>query len=225
MHKFTHEENKYADDLWEVFGPAGVIGLAFWTGAAIHKDIIGLHGSFPFLVLTGPAGGGKTTLISFLNQTTGIHPQSDDEGFKKEAYVSKGQPTVLELLDDEPYLSTLKERSIRVAVRTIKTQRSVKVINSNLLKITDKLTPSVVRPVILDLFQERFTHYRNDIVLTSNRAVKNYSQVLALLDCMHLIAAISPDRISDAQNLLMQAAIEDSYINRPTFIAGKHRVI
>ncbi|MBA5956220.1 hypothetical protein GIB64_02155 [Pseudomonas lactis] len=54
------------DDFYTVFGPKGVVAMAWWLGA-LHADRIRAeHHSFPLLHIEGEAGSGKTFLMGYL---------------------------------------------------------------------------------------------------------------------------------------------------------------
>jgi len=78
----NHHENDYqqgwARDLFNCFGPKGVIALAFWLGSLFAEQIRKQHKSFPFIEIVGEAGSGKSTLIEFLWKLVG---RQDYEGF------------------------------------------------------------------------------------------------------------------------------------------------
>jgi hypothetical protein len=58
-------------DFYNVFGPDGVVTMAWWLGA-LHADRIRKEqGSFPFLQITGQPGGGKGLLLDYLWKLSG----------------------------------------------------------------------------------------------------------------------------------------------------------
>lgn len=54
------------ENLWQAFGPRGVIALAWWMGARHAEEIREHQMSFPILHIEGAAGSGKTTLQTYL---------------------------------------------------------------------------------------------------------------------------------------------------------------
>lgn len=59
--------NKWQEDLWNLFGEQGYVALAFYAGASIAYEIREYQQSLPFLNIDGERGTGKTSLIQFLN--------------------------------------------------------------------------------------------------------------------------------------------------------------
>lgn len=69
MHK---ETPKWLDLFITVFGPKGLVAMAWWLGSLHARRIRGLQDSFPFLHVDGDAGVGKSTLFETLWRLTGI---------------------------------------------------------------------------------------------------------------------------------------------------------
>lgn len=59
------------DDLWAVYGPEGVVALAWWVGAQHVNAIRDNQNSYPFLEITAPAGSGSSFLLSYLSKLIG----------------------------------------------------------------------------------------------------------------------------------------------------------
>lgn len=59
------------DDLWAVYGPEGVVALAWWVGAQHVAEIRANMNSYPFLEITAPAGGGSSFLLTYLSKLIG----------------------------------------------------------------------------------------------------------------------------------------------------------
>lgn len=59
------------DDLWAVYGPEGVVALAWWVGAQHVNEIRANQSSYPFLEITAPAGSGRSVLLSYLSKLIG----------------------------------------------------------------------------------------------------------------------------------------------------------
>ncbi len=77
-HSHADYQRNWAQDLFNCFGPKGVIALAFWLGSLFAEQIRKEHKSFPFIEIVGEAGSGKSTLIEFLWKLVG---RQDYEGF------------------------------------------------------------------------------------------------------------------------------------------------
>lgn len=58
------------------FGAPGLVALAWWAGAFHAQRIRELQATYPILQITGPAGSGKTTLVSSLWGLGGSAPAS-----------------------------------------------------------------------------------------------------------------------------------------------------
>ncbi|MDH0894663.1 MULTISPECIES: hypothetical protein [unclassified Pseudomonas] len=58
------------------FGAPGLVALAWWAGAFHAQRIRELQATYPILQITGPAGSGKTTLVSSLWGLSGSEPVS-----------------------------------------------------------------------------------------------------------------------------------------------------
>lgn len=59
------------DDFWAVYGPEGVVALAWWVGAQHVTEIRTNQNSYPFLEITAPAGSGSSFLLSYLSKLIG----------------------------------------------------------------------------------------------------------------------------------------------------------
>ncbi|NUU37359.1 hypothetical protein [Pseudomonas sp. C2B4] len=59
------------DDFWAVYGPEGVVALAWWIGAQHANELRANQNSYPFLEITAPAGSGSSVLLSYLSKLIG----------------------------------------------------------------------------------------------------------------------------------------------------------
>lgn len=60
------------DDFYAVFGSQGIVAMAWWLGAKHAEQIRTEQLAFPFLYITGRAGSGKTSLLSYLRKLNGL---------------------------------------------------------------------------------------------------------------------------------------------------------
>ena len=61
----------WVDLIWHCYGSRGLVALVFWAGSLFAEQIRGQHKQFPFLEMSGEAGTGKSTLITFLWKLVG----------------------------------------------------------------------------------------------------------------------------------------------------------
>ena len=89
------------DDFYTVFGPKGVVAMAWWLGALHAGRIRADHHSFPFLYVEGAAGSGKTFLISYLwkllgeEEFTACSPEYATPAGRTRALFDASKPVVI----------------------------------------------------------------------------------------------------------------------------------
>ena len=92
-------KNIWQQDLWDSFGPQGIVCLAYFLGSAFAKEIRSEQMSFPFLRITGEPGTGKTTLTQFLWK---FYKRDNYEGFDPKRATFSAQARVFDQAENEP---------------------------------------------------------------------------------------------------------------------------
>ena len=103
------QDRSWPQHLWNAFGPAGYVALAFWFSSLFAEQVREEQMSFPFLEIVGEPGSGKTTLIQFLWKLFG----RDYEGFDPSKSTASGRMRTFTQVSNLPIVLIESDRETK----------------------------------------------------------------------------------------------------------------
>ncbi len=224
------ERGEWLDWLWTCFGTHGIVALAFWFGSLFAEQIRDRHESFPFLEMTGEAGSGKTTLITFLWKLFG---RKDYEGFDPAKSSSPGRARAMGQTSNMPSVLLEADRSApdKAHARSFDWDELKDYYGGGTLRTRG------VRNGGNDTYEPPF---RGTIVISQNQAVEASEAIITRIVKLHFVrpqatgeSRIAADnlnalRVENVSQFLLralraEASILDTVTERSRFFEGQLR--